>query len=100
AVTGEEVPDEVAQVPVMKYVNPRKAEWPEAEFIIGNPPFIGNWRMRSVLGDGYTEALRKTYRDVPESSDFVMYWWEQAANLVREGKIKRFGLIATNSLRQ
>ncbi|HJQ24280.1 MAG TPA: DNA methyltransferase [Blastocatellia bacterium] len=100
AVTGEEVPDETARVAVMKYVNPRQAEWPAADFIIGNPPFIGPARMRSVLGDGYTEALRKTYKDVPESSDFVMYWWEQAANLARQGKVKRFGLIATNSLRQ
>ena len=41
AVTGEEVPDETARVPVLRYVNPRKAEWPEADYIVGNPPFIG-----------------------------------------------------------
>ena len=99
-VTGEDVPDETARVAVLKYVNPRKADWPEADYVIGNPPFIGNWRMRGVLGDGYVEALRRTYSEVPESSDYVMYWWEQAASLARGGKIKRFGLIATNSLRQ
>ena len=56
--------------------------------------------MRSALGDGYTETLRELYKEIPESSDYVMYWWNNAARLVREGKVKRFGLIATNSLRQ
>lgn len=98
-VTGEEVPDETARVPLLRYLNPRKAAWPEADYVIGNPPFIGNWRMRSVLGAGYVEALRATY-DVPDSSDYVMYWWEQAASLLRNGKLQRFGFITTNSLRQ
>ena len=99
-VTGEDVPDEAARVPLLSYVNPRPAEWPEADFIVGNPPFIGTARMRDALGDGYTEAVRATYPDVPESADFVMYWWHKAALLVRAGKVGRFGFITTNSLRQ
>lgn len=99
-VTGEQVPDETATIPVYRYVNPRKTEWPKADFIVGNPPFIGNWRMRTALGDGYTETLRATYPDVPESVDYVMYWWDKAAELVRRGELKRFGLITTNSLTQ
>lgn len=100
-VTGEQVPDDTARVPVLRYVNPRKAEWPEAEFVVGNPPFIGKGaRMRDALGDGYTEALRKAHDDVPESCDFVMYWWNHAAGLLRQDRIRRFGFITTNSLRQ
>lgn len=99
-VTKEEIPDETKQTPLLRYVNARKASWPEADFIIGNPPFIGNSRMRSALGDGYTETLRQVYDDIPESSDYVMYWWDRAAELVRNGTAKGFGLIATNSLRQ
>jgi hypothetical protein len=99
-VTKEEVPDETARAPLFRYVNARKAEWPEADFIIGNPPFIGNSRMRSALGDGYTETLRQVYDHIPESSDYVMYWWDRGAELVRSAAAKRFGLIATNSLRQ
>jgi SAM-dependent methyltransferase len=99
-VTGEEVPDETARVQIDRYVNPRKADWPEADFIIGNPPFIGPGKMRSTLGDGYTEALRATYGDIPESSDYVTYWWDHAARLARAGRVRRFGFIATNSLRQ
>jgi hypothetical protein len=99
-VTGLPVPDERAQVPVEKYVNPRAAQWPAADFVIGNPPFIGNKRMRLALGDGYVQALRSSWPKVPETADLVMYWWEHAAELTRAGKLRRFGLITTNSLRQ
>jgi hypothetical protein len=99
-VTGEDVPDETARTPVYRYVNPRKAEWPEAEFIVGNPPFIGNKRMRIALTDEYVEALRSAHHDVPETADFVLHWWNQAALQLRAGHARRFGLIATNSLGQ
>ena len=98
AVTGEQVPDEAAQVVQWRYINPRQANWPAAEFIVGNPPFIGNKRMRVALGDGYADALRAAWPEVPESADFVMYWWHKAAETVRTGRAKRFGLITTNSL--
>ncbi len=99
-VTGEKVPDESAQVPEWRYVNPRQAEWPQADFIVGNPPFIGAGPMRLALGDGYTQTLRATWPEVPESADFVMYWWHQAALQVRTRQTERFGFITTNSLRQ
>ncbi|MBS0557004.1 MAG: class I SAM-dependent DNA methyltransferase [Proteobacteria bacterium] len=99
-VTGEDVPDESARVPLERYLNPRKAAWPQADFVVGNPPFIGNKRMRLALGDGYVEALRATWNDVPESADFVMYWWHHAALLARQGALQRFGFITTNSIRQ
>ncbi|WP_447729882.1 class I SAM-dependent DNA methyltransferase [Pseudoxanthomonas suwonensis] len=99
-VTGEKVPDETARKPLERYVNPRKATWPEADFVVGNPPFIGNKRMRAALGDGYVEALRSAWLEVPESADFVMYWWHYAAQLTRRGALERFGFITTNSIRQ
>jgi hypothetical protein len=99
-VTGEEIPDESARRPVLTYVNARRAEWPSAQFIVGNPPFLGNWRMRGELGDGYAETLRSVYSEVPETADYVMYWWHRAAERVRSGQTRRFGFITTNSLRQ
>ncbi|MCB1928040.1 MAG: class I SAM-dependent DNA methyltransferase [Rhodocyclaceae bacterium] len=99
-ITGEAIPDEAAQVVQMRYVNPRKAEWPRANYVVGNPPFIGNKRMRMALGDGYVEAVRATWPEVPETSDFVMYWWDKAAELVRANQLVRFGFITTNSLKQ
>ncbi len=105
-VTGERVPDPQARTQVWEYTKPRPAKWPEVDFIIGNPPFIGASRMRDALGNGYTEAIRKAYPKVPDSADFVMFWWEKAALAARtyaaaKGKgCRRFGLITTNSLRQ
>lgn len=99
-VTGEEVPDEDARVQELRYINPQKAEWPETDYIVGNPPFIGTSRMRDALGDGYTKAIRGTFKELPESCDYVMYWWHNAAEKVRQGSADRFGLITTNSLRQ
>jgi hypothetical protein len=99
-VTGALVPDEAALVPQWKYSGARKATWPQADFIVGNPPFIGASTMRAALGDGYVEALRKVWSEVPESADFVMHWWHQAAQTVQGGQARSFGLITTNSLRQ
>jgi hypothetical protein len=99
-VTGRDVPDETKRVPLLTYKNPRPAEWPAADFIVGNPPFLGPARMREALGDGYAETLRAAYTAVPESTDFVIYWWHKAAELVRAGKVGRFGFITTNSVRQ
>jgi len=99
-VTGEDVPDETALVPLERYLNPRAAEWPQADVVVGNPPFIGASTMRAALGDGYVDALRGAWQQVPDSADFVMFWWHHAAQLVAHGGLSRFGFITTNSLRQ
>jgi hypothetical protein len=99
-VTGEQVPDERARLPVVAYDAARPAAWPACDYIVGNPPFIGNKRMRAALGDGYVEAVRRAWPAVPETADFVMYWWHHAAELVRTGRVRRFGLITTNSITQ
>lgn len=99
-VTEQPVPDEAGRVVQWRYINPRQAQWPTADFIVGNPPFIGASTMRAALGDGYVEALRAAWPNVPDSADFVMFWWARAAALVGCGAVQRMGLITTNSLRQ
>jgi hypothetical protein len=78
----------------------KHATWPEADVVVGNPPFIGASNMRAALGDAYVDALRGAWQQVPDSADFVMFWWHHAAQLVAQGKLSRFGFITTNSLRQ
>jgi len=99
-VTGEDVPDPSDQIPIYRYINPRAAEWQKADYVVGNPPFIGNKRMKSVLGEGYVDALRDAWKGVPESADFVMYWWNKAALSTKYEALQCFGLITTNSLTQ
>jgi hypothetical protein len=105
-ITGEEVPDENARRETYRYIRPRRAEWPEAEIIVGNPPFIGGKDMRAELGDGYAQACWKARRDVPGGADFVMHFWDEAARRLtaRPAKkgaanpLRRFGFITTNSI--
>jgi hypothetical protein len=99
-VTGEMVPDEEARVEVTRLIGPQPARWPKADFIVGNPPFIGAKYLRELLGDGYVEALWGAYGQMPQSADYVMYWWHRAAQQVSAGRTRRFGLITTNSLQQ
>ena len=78
----------------------KEPDWPEADVVIGNPPFLGNKRMRQVLGDAYTEALYSSRTgSVPPFADLVCYWFDMAGRLVAERKLARAGLVATNSIR-
>lgn len=77
-----------------------EAEWPAAEFIVGNPPFLGDRKMIAALGEPYVDALRAIFADrIPGRSDLVSYWLVKAADLVSRGVTKRAGLVATNSIR-
>ena len=80
--------------------NPREPEWPRAEYIIGNPPFLGDKKMRSEFGDKYVDDLRTYYSDrLPGQSDLVCYWFEKGRSYVEQNRVYRVGLLATNSIR-
>ncbi len=79
---------------------PREAEWPAAEFIVGNPPFLGAKLLRRGLGNDYTEALFAVFGDrLPGMSDLSSYWHEKARAAIERGRTKRAGLLATQSIR-
>ncbi|MEM1040352.1 MAG: DNA methyltransferase [Pseudomonadota bacterium] len=82
--------------------NARRPDWPEAEFIVGNPPFIGGKDIRRHLGDGYVETLWRVHAHMNDSADFVMYWWDRAAEILGRKKtvLRRFGFVTTNSITQ
>ena len=80
-------------------------EWPACDVIVGNPPFIGNKKMRGELdrmnGKGYAEAIWEIYGDrLPATSDLCCYWFEKARELIAEGKCQRAGLLATTGSKQ
>lgn len=90
-------------VAVQVYPNARRPDWPEAEFIVGNPPFLGKGKdMREALSDGYVASLFSANSQINESADFVMHWWDRAAELLVRKKsiLRRFGFVSTNSIRQ
>ena len=75
-------------------------EWPEADVVIGNPPFLGGKLLITHLGEDYVSRMFATYADrVPAEADLVCYWFEKAGRQIASGQVARAGLVATNSIR-
>ena len=75
-------------------------EWPPADVVIGNPPFLGGKLLVTTLGEGYVSRLFKAYeRRVPAEADLVCYWFLKSGEHVEAGKAIRIGLVSTNSIR-
>lgn len=80
--------------------NPTEPEWPAAEFIVGNPPFLGHFPFRESLGDDYVNAVYKIYGGrIPNSSDLCCYWLEKARKQIEKKDTNRVGLLATQAIR-
>jgi len=77
-----------------------RAGWPDADVVVGNPPFIGDKKMIRELGEKYTTALRTAWDGiVPGGADFVTYWFAKSWEQVKAGIVQRVGLVSTNSIR-
>src|SRR3546814_749154 len=76
-----------------------RAEWPEADAVVGNPPFLGNKKMIRELGEDYTRTLRNSWPEVPGGVDLVCYWFAKAWAMMAAGRLHRAGLVSTNSIR-
>ena len=75
-------------------------DWPQADVVIGNPPFLGGKLLITNLGADYVSQMFETYAGrVPAEADLVCYWFEKAGQQIASGKAKRAGLVATNSIR-
>ena len=75
-------------------------DWPAADCIVGNPPFLGNKMMRGVMGYDAVDRLYATWDGiVPNGVDLCAYWFEKARQQISEGKASRAGLLATQGIR-
>ena len=80
--------------------NPIEPVWPDADFIVGNPPFLGDKKMRSELSDTYVTLLRGLYAGrIPGQSDLCCYWFEKARGQIQKKICGRAGLLATQGIR-
>jgi len=80
--------------------NPKEPDWPEVDFIVGNPPFFGVRKMRTELDSGYVKFLHTLFKGrLPGSADLCCYWFEKARYQIENGKAKRAGLLATQGIR-
>ena len=79
---------------------PVAPDWPDAEVIVGNPPFLGGKLLRTSMGDAYVDDLFRVYEGrVPREADLVTYWHEKAREMVERGRTKRVGLLSTQGIR-
>jgi hypothetical protein len=77
----------------------REASWPDADVIIGNPPFLGGKSMKRTLGDEATEIIRQVYAGrLTPFSDLVCYWFEKSRALVAGGHVRRSGFVSTKAI--
>jgi hypothetical protein len=75
-------------------------EWPAADVIVGNPPFLGGAKMIRELGENYVSQLHEIYNGrLSGTADLVCYWFEKARQQIEKGKCKRAGLLATQGIR-
>jgi type II restriction/modification system DNA methylase subunit YeeA len=80
--------------------NPSEPSWPEADFIVSNPPFLGGKLLRRNLGDAYVDSLLRLYHErVPAEADLVTYWFEKAREMVERKQVRAAGLVATQGIR-
>jgi type II restriction/modification system DNA methylase subunit YeeA len=78
----------------------KDSEWPGADVVVGNPPFLGGKRIRRALGSAYVDRLFAAFDGrVPAEADLVAYWFTKAWERVHDGRLQRAGLVGTNSMR-
>jgi len=80
------------------------AQWPKADVIIGNPPFLGVKKLKPERGADYVNKLRKAYAEVPGMADYCVYWIRKAADhlpacTAADPVAGRAGLVGTQNIR-
>ena len=74
------------------------SEWPEADAIIGNPPYLGSRYLAKEHGYDYANKIYDKFPDVAKMADYCVYWYRLAHDhLPKNG---RAGLVGTNTIRQ
>lgn len=84
--------------------NGQRTVWPEANVIIGNPPFMGAKRLKPERGVDYVKNLRKLYPEVPGMADYCVYWFRRAHDCLKTCTVEdpisgRAGLVGTQNIR-
>jgi SAM-dependent methyltransferase len=74
-----------------------EVEWPRADVIIGNPPYLGRNKVIEERGATYAAWLAATYPEVGGKSDYVAYWFRKAHDALPRGG--RGGLVGTRAIR-
>ena len=72
--------------------------WPQADAIIGNPPYLGSRFLAKEHGYEYARKVHAAFPETPKMADFCVYWFRLADDRLKPGG--RAGLVATKTIRQ
>ncbi len=73
-------------------------EWPKADAIVGNPPYLGSRYIAQELGYDYAKRVQDRFPGIPKMADFCTHWFRLAHDALPENG--RAGLVGTNTIRQ
>src|SRR5438552_7921367 len=73
-------------------------EWPRADAVIANPPFVARTMMVPEHGYDYARKVYARFPDVPKMADYCVYSFRKTHDALPEGG--RAGLVGTNTVRQ
>jgi hypothetical protein len=73
-------------------------DWPQANAIVGNPPFQSKNKMQQEFGAKYVSQIREKYPEIPGRADYCVYWFYKAHQQLPEKGCA--GLVGTNTIRQ
>ena len=81
-----------------------RSDWPDADVIIGNPPFLGAKKLKHELGAAYMSKVRTAYPEVPGMADLCVYWIRRTHDLLpvcraADPLAGRAGLVGTQNIR-
>jgi type II restriction/modification system DNA methylase subunit YeeA len=73
-------------------------DWPQADAIIGNPPYQSKNKMQQEYGAAYVQKVRQRYPGVPGRADYCVYWFRRAYDELRPGCRAGLGLGFANEV--
>jgi hypothetical protein len=80
------------------------AQWPNADVIIGNPPYLGSRYFAKEHGYEYVRKVHAAFPEVPKMADYCVYWFRKAADhlppcTADDPVAGRAGLVGTQNIR-
>ncbi|MBP5543567.1 MAG: class I SAM-dependent DNA methyltransferase, partial [Kiritimatiellae bacterium] len=79
--------------------NALRLDWPRADYIIGNPPFVGGKMMDAEQKEDMLSIFGRKWKNLG-NMDYVCCWHKKAFDLMAANQAARAALVSTNSITQ